>query len=880
MSNLATRWECPTYSVAAADHLRGELGVSAAVAAILVRRGHDTVPAALRFLRAEERHDPFLFAGMDAVCAKILGHVERGSRIVVHGDYDVDGVCSTAIVVRALRALGADPAWLIPSRLDDGYGLTLDTVARLERERAELVITADCAITSVREVDAALARGIDMVVTDHHQPGDSLPACPVVHPALCGYPFPDLCAAAVAHKLVEALHRSAGRDPAILDEDLDLVALATVADLVPLRGENRRLVRMGLRALERTKKPGLRALLRVSGADAAPPNEETLGFRLAPRLNAAGRLQRADAALELLLTDDTPRAAEVADELDLLNRERRDTEIRITAAAEAALAEQAEAPAYVLAGEGWHPGVIGIVASRIVERYHRPCVVISLAPEGGRGSGRSISGYDLLAGLSACSQQLRQFGGHRMAAGLEIDADQVDAFRAALAADAASKLAPEDLVPRERVDALVPGAALGLPLAEELERLRPFGSGNPRPRLLVPAARVEGVAPMGKDRAHARFTLSSGEARARAVAFRTSPRALAAAAEGPLDLAVTLEPREWNGIVEPSVVLRAACATEGGACEELTPDCHASREESFWSVFERELRADPEQWPWEGEEGVPPLDPAPEPEPARGAAGARRLCDRRGEGLAGVAGELIASGETVLLVCADVPRRRRALADLLGGIGAGTALLAVSWETLAGSPDVAAPFDHLVALDPPPLADGEVWLIGAPGRSRGARGSAHLAWGAHEVEFARACAREQLDLRDSAAELYRALRAAGTLSGAKLESALRGAGPHVRKPALAARLVRILGELGLVHYGQAAGEERLCRVLEAARTSCERSSSYLAYRARLAQAESYLAGQAAALARPCGQASGLPLAVGNPPTASGGTPPAAEPVAA
>ncbi|MEA2429383.1 MAG: single-stranded-DNA-specific exonuclease, partial [Thermoleophilaceae bacterium] len=413
------RWSTTPYSVAAADAIERELGVSRATASILVRRGYETPEAAGRFLAAGERHDPFAFAGMRETCEEILAAVDAGSPIVVHGDYDVDGVCSTAILVRALRGLGAQPRWHIPSRAD-GYGLSIATVERLAAAGTELLITADCAIASPDEVDAALALGMSVIVTDHHRPGDRLPACPIVHPGVSGYPFEDLCAAGVAYKLAEALYAVAGADAAPLADDMDLVALATVADVVALRGENRRLVREGLGALSRTRKPGLQALMKVASVDPAAVEEGDIGFRLSPRLNAAGRLGSADAALELLLTEDEGRAAEVADELDILNRERRDTETRIVFEAEAARAEHPEAPAYVLAGEGWHPGVIGIVASRMVERYHRPCVIIGLDGDSGRGSGRSISAFDLHAGLAACSGELRRFGGHRVAAGLEI----------------------------------------------------------------------------------------------------------------------------------------------------------------------------------------------------------------------------------------------------------------------------------------------------------------------------------------------------------------------------------------------------------------------------------------------------------------------------
>ncbi|MEA2450336.1 MAG: single-stranded-DNA-specific exonuclease, partial [Thermoleophilaceae bacterium] len=628
------RWSTTPYSVAAADALVRDLGLSPVTAAILVRRGHDTPEAARQFLAADERHDPFAFAGMADTCDVILGAVEAGAAIVVHGDYDVDGVCSTAILVRALRALGAEPRWYIPGR-DEGYGLSVATVERLAGAGTELLITADCAIGAADEVDRANALGMSVVVTDHHRPGERLPDCQIVHPAVSAYPFPDLCAAGVAHKLVDALLTTAGADRSLLEEDLDLVALATVADVVPLRGENRRLVREGLAPLQRTRKPGLRALMRVAGVEPAKVDEQAIGFRLCPRINAAGRLARADAALELVLTDDEARAAEVADELDILNRERRDTETRILFEAEAARAEHPEAPAYVLAGEGWHPGVIGIVASRMVDRYHRPCVVIGLDGDSGRGSGRSISAFDLHAGLAACSDHLRRFGGHRAAAGLEIDRARVDDFRRAFVEYAASQLSPEDLMRRERVDALVAGGALGLSLAEELGRLRPFGQGNPAPTLLVPAARVTDVRPMGQDEQHASFTLASGGARARTVAFRTAARTLPASADERHDAAVTLELNEWQGTVEPRLVLRTLCPTESGEVEMPV-------EERFWEVFRT-------------------ADRGPR------TAGERALRDRRGAAFAGVVGDLLSSGESVLVVCADTPRRRAALELVVAG---------------------------------------------------------------------------------------------------------------------------------------------------------------------------------------------------------------------
>jgi single-stranded-DNA-specific exonuclease len=801
MAPHTARWTSTPYSTAAAAAIAAELGLSETVATVLVRRGYDTASAARRFLAADEEWDPFLFAEMESVCGQVLGHVARGSRIVVHGDYDVDGVCSTALLVRALRRLGAAPGWHLPSRVDDGYGLSVATVSRLAAQGVGLLITVDCGITSAVEVDAALEQGLDVVVTDHHRPAERLPPCPIVHPAVSGYPCPDLCATGVAHKLASALLARAGADPGVLDDDLDLVALATVADVVPLVGENRRLVRSGLRELARTRKPGLRALMKVASLDPGSVDSHALGFRLAPRINASGRLARADAALELLLTEDERRAAEIADELDLLNRERQDTETRIMFAAEAARAEQADAPAYVLAGEGWHSGVIGIVASRMVERHHRPCVLIALEGGAGRGSGRGISAYDLHAGLAACARHLSRFGGHRAAAGLEIEASKLDDFRRDFVAHAAASLSPEDLVPVEKVDAVVGAERLGIELAEELGRLAPFGHGNPSPTLLVPAARVSGVRSMGEEGQHSRFTLLGGGARARTLAFRTAAGSLTGLGEGPCDVAVRLELGEWNGLVEPRVVMRALCPTECGECEVL------GDERDFWRAFGDALV--------EGE--PPPLHGEP----------VRSVRDARGVGFAGLAGDLLSSGEGVAVVCADVARRLAGLSQVVPGAAA------VSWESLRADPSLVRGYGHLVALDPPLSQDGEELLQRAP--SDRAPALAHLAWGQAEVDFALGVAAARHDLRTMLTSLYRELRAAGTASGERLERLLRGEGAYPRSARECARLVRVLLELELAELDH-DGDSFELRLLDARPTELERSPTYQASIDALVQA--------------------------------------------
>jgi single-stranded-DNA-specific exonuclease len=530
--------------------------VSGPVAQVLVRRGMAEPAQARAFIAADEEHPYTAFAGIDAAIAKLTEHVRAGTRITVHGDYDVDGVCSTAVLVRALRRLNANVDWYLPDRASDGYGLSLDTVRRLAARGTRLLVTADCAITAVEEVAAAKELGLDVVVSDHHsvRADGRLPDAPIVHPGVCGYPFRELCATAVAYKLVHGLQ---GRAPV---EDLDLVALATIADVVPLLGENRALVRRGLGALTGTVKPGLRALMAVARVDPARVNERSVAFGLAPRLNAAGRLYRADAGLELILSEDPVRAAQIAQELDRVNQERRVAERTIAHEAEAqiaALGDLQEHRALVLAGEHWQVGVIGIVASRLAETHHRPVVLIALEGDRGRGSGRGgCEAFDLLAGLTACSEYLIRYGGHRAAAGLEIERERVAGFTEALSSHAATVLRSEDMVAIERVDAVVEGSELGMALAEELAGLAPFGQANPPVSLMIGEATFADVRSMGEGK-HARFTVRSPAGRARAVAFNMGAR-LGVAEGEPAQATFTLEVNEWNGVSEPRLVLRRA----------------------------------------------------------------------------------------------------------------------------------------------------------------------------------------------------------------------------------------------------------------------------------------------------------------------------------
>jgi single-stranded-DNA-specific exonuclease len=797
LAPAAPRLKIAPCDPAAVEALRAALGCSRAFAQVLVRRGLGEPVAARAFLVAEDVHDPSAFAGIDAAVALILRHVRAGSRITVHGDYDVDGVCATALLLRALRRLGADAEWFLPSRIDDGYGLAQATVERLAVRGTALLITVDCAITAVEEVAAARAAGMDVVVTDHHRPRADgvLPDAPIVHPAIGGYPCPDLCAAGVAYKLAQALDTAAGEDLARTDEDLDLVALATIADLVPLTGENRRLVRAGLRALASTGKPGLRALMRVARVDPSGLDAGAVGFRLAPRINAAGRLYRADAGAELLLTRDEARADAIAAELDAANAERRAVERRIGFEAEAQVRELGPRFAYVLAGESWHPGVVGIVASRIAERTHRPAILIALDAEAGEGtgSGRSIPGFDLLGALHAAAPLLERYGGHRAAAGLTLQADRIEALREAVEAHAAATLTEDDLVPVERIDAVVGGMSLGLPLAEELAQLEPTGMGNPRVNLLVPAATPSDVRTMGEEGRHIRFTVASGATRCRAVLFGCDGR-LPVPADQPADATFRLERNAWNGTVEPRLLLRHArpCTPEPiEVLGEPVPD-------GWLAAVLAALDA--------------PVPLAPRSEPTR------TVLDRRAEGTAAVLTDLVASGASVLALCADVPRRLDGLQARVGGFAL------CSHAALAHAPALGGSYEHLVILDPPAHPSEDERCSGGPQDTY-----THVIWGPAELRFAQQIHESEYGIRASLVPLYRALRDAGEAAAEELERLLRGDGRHARSARLAARLVAVLEELGLVSLDR---ELRALRVLDAERTALERSPTYRAAQKR------------------------------------------------
>lgn len=517
-------------------------GFGVLLSRVLAARGVHTPEAAHHLLDGrDELSDPFLLKDMDKAVERIQRAIEEGEPIVIFGDYDVDGVSATAILFECLTNQGAQVRCKLPTREGGGYGLNADILKSLAAKGYTLVVTVDNGIAAVEEARCAKELGIDLVITDHHLPGDELPeAVAVVDPNRSDdeSPFKFLCGAGVAFKLCAALE---GCEPAeLLDMFGELAALGTIADVMPLVGENRTLVREGLAVLQETMRPGLQALLENAGYAGKPVTAETVSYGLAPRLNAAGRMDTAAVALKLLLCENEEQAAGIAARLGEINTERQQTEQQILAAAlQTIQADPARTHDRVLvvSGEGWHPGVIGIVASRLMERYGRPAIVISTENGEGRGSGRAPAGFNLHAALAACSSCLIRSGGHAAAAGLLVEEDKIGAFRAAVNAWAAKEYpVPEPGV--LKLDAAVRLNELDIASVRQLSRLAPFGSGNPVPLLLVENAVVDGLWPLGSEGRHTRVRLRQGDATCFVSVFGTAPQDLVYQPGAAVDAAV------------------------------------------------------------------------------------------------------------------------------------------------------------------------------------------------------------------------------------------------------------------------------------------------------------------------------------------------------
>jgi single-stranded-DNA-specific exonuclease len=567
---LSKRWEVASGNPRLEDKLAVALQLRPLEARLLANRGITTIDAARQFLAPalQQLHDPFVMHGMGQAVERIVQSLYARERMVIYGDYDVDGITATAVLSWFFRDIGMPVPYYLPHRMREGYGLNSEAVRRLAQQGARVLITVDCGITGHAEVQLAKSLGMDVIVTDHHQVPPALPAAVAVlnpHQGACPYPAKELAGVGIAFKLVTALRSRLRRDARWaaplpnLRRHLDLVALGTIADVAPLVGENRVLVRHGLQALTGSAKPGVQALKQVGRLAAQAIGPRQVGFTLAPRLNAAGRLAAAQAGVELLLSDDLARAAELAQYLDTVNRERQAVQAQIYEEAKAAIDSDGGLDgcwAIVLASERWHPGVVGIVASKLVEEYGRPTILIGLEGDAGKGSGRSIAAFHLYRALEACQQHLLGFGGHEHAAGIRIDRAQVPAFREALNQVAGAQLTAEDGAPRLAIDAEVRLDEIDDPLLDYIARLEPFGEGNPSPVLMVRGAEVVGEpALVGKEQQHLRLTLRHGKAIMRAIGFDMGKQ-LAQAKSSRLDVVFTPQRHEWNDRVERQLVLK------------------------------------------------------------------------------------------------------------------------------------------------------------------------------------------------------------------------------------------------------------------------------------------------------------------------------------
>jgi len=547
-----------------------EICGSECIARLLSRKGFHSAEEVENFLRPRLSllSDPFLLPQMRAAVSRILAALDRHECIVLFGDYDVDGVTSLALLDEMLRAYGGAPELFLPLRMEEGYGLSRESIERcLERNRPQLLIAVDCGTSSVNEIAELKRRGVAVIVLDHHEPKSELPDCvAIVNPKLteCGFEY--LSSVGIVFKLCHALLKMRPLPGFDLKSKLDLVALGTVADIVPLHGENRVMVQRGALEIARTRRIGLRKLMEVAGVR-PPILPDDIGYRLGPRLNAAGRLSAAEKSLQLLLTHDESDAAVLATELDQQNRERQEVEAQIFLAATEKIDgefDPARDAAIVTGARGWHPGVLGIVASRIVRKYHRPAIVIGFDENGiGKGSGRSIEGLNLVGALMRCSGFLEKFGGHEMAAGLAVREENFDVFAQGFYNAARELLSDEALQPCLKLDHELAFTEIDVEFLRWHEMLQPFGNGNPQPVFL--AREVEPIVPPRvMNEKHLLFRLRQGDRHRRAVYFNCAVSELPPA---PWDVAFRIRADEYGGETLVAMHVEAVRAAESAACE-------------------------------------------------------------------------------------------------------------------------------------------------------------------------------------------------------------------------------------------------------------------------------------------------------------------------
>ncbi|WP_078545410.1 single-stranded-DNA-specific exonuclease RecJ [Litchfieldia alkalitelluris] len=560
MLESKTRWNVNRAKEELVIELASQLNIAPLVASLLVNRGFNTVEDARDFLFIEksEFHDPFLLDGMDITITRIKEAIERSEKILIFGDYDADGVSSTTVLLTALKESGADVDFYIPNRFTEGYGPNEPAFRWAKESGYKLIITVDTGISALREADVAKELELDLIITDHHEPGPVLPdAFSIIHPKKpnCSYPFKELAGVGVAFKVAHAL---LGRVPESL---LEVAAIGTIADLVPLVGENRLLAKKGIGALKTTNRVGIKALLRVCGAEQSEVNEETIGFAIGPRINAVGRLDNADPAVHLLMTNDEEEAKSLAIEIDRYNKERQQLVNEMTNEAIKEVEDNyppEKNGVLIIAKEGWNAGVVGIVASRLVDRFYRPTIVLSIDHEKGtaKGSARSIEGYNLYENLSTCREILPHFGGHPMAAGMTLLIEHVDELRERLNKLAEEQLSPEDFIPVTNVDLDCSIEEISIDTISQIELLSPFGMHNPKPKVRIKHANIQNIRRIGTNQNHIKMVFEDNGVSLDSIGFGFGEKYNEISPSAKVSVIGELSINEWNNFRKPQIMLQ------------------------------------------------------------------------------------------------------------------------------------------------------------------------------------------------------------------------------------------------------------------------------------------------------------------------------------
>ena len=601
MLKSKTRWIVQTSNHEKMSELVEKLKISPLVASLLVNRGLDDPAKARAFLFNENKefHDPFLLKDMDKAVKRVQQAIANDELILIFGDYDCDGVTSTTIMMKTLQELGANVQFYIPNRFTEGYGPNEGAFKFAHDIGVKLIITVDTGIAALQPALVAKELGIDLIITDHHEPGPELPeAFAIIHPKLEGglYPFTELAGVGVAFKFSHAL---LGRVPEHL---LQFAAIGTVADLVPLTGENRLIVQKGIMELRKSQNPGLKALLKIANCDQAQINEETIGFTLGPRINAVGRLDSADPAVDLLLEEDAAQAEMIAEEIEQCNRDRKELVQTITEEAIQLVEEHfpiAENTCIIVGKENWNAGVIGIVASKLVEKYYRPTIVLSYDHEKGlaKGSARSIEGFDLFKNLSTCREILPHFGGHTMAAGMTLNIADVDELRSRMNILANEQLKEEELTPITYIEAEVNVEDISIEVVEEMNRLAPYGTDNPKPKVLIKDAPIDNIRKIGSEKNHLKLSLEQGGVILDGVGFGLGPAFDHVSPHSKISVIGELSINEWNNRRKPQIFLQDLSVLSwqlfdyrGG--KKITPLATSlPLDKTKWIIFQPDLHA-------------------------------------------------------------------------------------------------------------------------------------------------------------------------------------------------------------------------------------------------------------------------------------------------